>query len=91
MTYIFQEKNLGVPNIKKYMIKYFEYAFKEAKIYDNIYLDIFSPFFDLLSKTHYFKVFTIPILAEVIKKYKLMEKYKSAFINLIKKIVYILH
>ena len=61
MNNIFQEKKLDDPNFKKYIIIYFKFIFNKAKLYDHNYLDIFSPFFDLLSKTDYFKdVFTIP-------------------------------
>ena len=58
IIYIFKPKKF----FQEFIIKYFKFNFNKTKIIDNNYLDIFSPFFNLLSKTDYFKdVFTIPI------------------------------
>ena len=65
-------------NITDYIINFFKNY--EKKENDEIYIDIYSPFFDLLSKELYFwKKFIIPIISEFIDKNKLKNDYISFF------------
>ena len=65
-------------NITDYIINFFKNY--EKKENDEIYIDIYSPFFDLLSKEEYFwKKFIIPIISEFIDKNKLKNDYISFF------------
>ena len=80
--------NLEFKNIEKFIIKYFEsYDYNNIQnevrdyIYNKfLYIDIFSPFYDILSETKIFdKVFTITISTDIIKKYDLTNYYISEF------------
>ena len=73
-------KKLNIKYIKSYLINYFK-KYKESKNNDsNLYLDIFCPFFDLLSSQEYFsELFTIPIIIKFIEEYKLENEYISIF------------
>ena len=65
-------------DITDYIINFFKNY--EKKENDEIYIDIYSPFFDLLSKEEYFwKKFIIPIISEFIDKNKLKNDYISFF------------
>ena len=66
-------------DIKNYLIYYFEKNNKNSK-FTNIYLDIYSPFFDILSKTNFFSdIFTIIISINFIKEYRLEKDYIKTF------------
>ena len=71
---------LKIKYIKSYLVYYFK-KYKENKKDDsNLYLDIFCPFFDLLSNQEYFaELFTIPIDTLFIEKNKLENEYISTF------------
>ena len=65
-------------NITDYIINFFKNY--EKKENDEIYIDFYSPFFDLLSKEEYFwKKFIIPISSQFINKNDLKNDYKSFF------------
>ena len=71
---------LKIKYIKSYIVYYFK-KYKENKKDDsNLYLDIFCPFFDLLSNQEYFaELFTIPIDTLFIEKNKMENEYISTF------------
>lgn len=52
-----------------------EYLYYE----DDSLIDVFSPFFDIISKSKIFYQYTIPISINVIKKYNLKNDYTSIF------------
>ena len=68
-----------------YFKKYYEKIKEEGELYScknpEIIIDIYSPFFETLSKTEFFSdIFSIKILsAYLIKKYSLTKDYKNAF------------
>ena len=87
--------NIDIKIIKEYVVKCFEnYNFNNRDNYDNyeddeddnnneIYIDIYSPFFEILSKIKNFeKIFIIPISSILIEKYNLKNDYISIFNNL---------
>ena len=71
---------LKIKYIKSYIVYYFK-KYKENKKDDsNLYLDIFCPFFELLSNQEYFaELFTIPIDTKFIETNKMENEYISAF------------
>ena len=71
---------LKIKYIKSYIVYYFK-KYKENKKDDsNLYLDIFCPFFELLSNQEYFaELFTIPIDTKFIEKNEMENEYISAF------------
>ena len=85
---------IDIEVIKSYAINYFKKYLKDIKlknnneeilIYNNpeINIDIYSPFFDVISKTEIFEeIFTIPISIQIIEKYNLSNDFKSFFDNM---------
>ena len=73
-------KMLKIKYIKSYLVYLFK-KYKENKKDDsNLYLDIFCPFFDLLSNQEYFaELFTIPIDTKFIEQNKMENEYISTF------------
>ena len=73
-------ERLKIKFIKDYLIYYFK-KYKESKKDDsNLYIDIFCPFFNLLSTQEYFgDLFTIPIDMSFIKSNHIENEYISAF------------
>ena len=72
-------------SIKEYILFYLENINKNSNL-KNIYLDIYSPFFDILSKLNNFSdIFIIIISIKFIKKYKLEKDYIQAF-NILNKL-----
>ena len=71
---------LKIKYIKSYIVYYFK-KYKENKKDDsNLYVDIFCPFFDLLSNQQFFaELFTIPIDSLFIEKNKMENEYISTF------------
>ena len=72
-------------DMNKYLINYYERFIgnKEELKADEKSIDIFSPFFDILSKEPFFKeLFIIPIKISNVKKYNLIDDYISAFSKL---------
>ena len=53
----------------------------ELESIDNqeVLIDIYSPFFEIISKSKIFSIFTIPISIKMIKKYNLKKDYYSVF------------
>ncbi len=73
----FDEKDL-----LQYLINYYDNLFQNKDILkeDENIIDIYSPFFEVLSKEKFFKdLFIIPINIKNIKQYKLKDDYISAF------------
>ena len=73
-------ERLKIKFIKDYLIYYFK-KYKENKKEDsNLYIDIFCPFFNLLSSQEYFSdLFTIPIDMPFIESNYIENEYISAF------------
>ena len=73
-------EKLKIKYIKNYLVYYFK-KYKENKKDDsNLYIDIFCPFFDLLSNQEYFsELFTIPIVMPFIERNLMEKEYISAF------------
>ena len=62
---------------------YISYCIERKKLLSNIYLDIYSPFFEALSTTNYFSdIFTIIVSIKFIKGNNLENDYIQAFNNL---------
>ena len=79
---------LDIKIVESCIINYFNNFAYEIKKNNNINdnemaIDIYSPFFEIISKTELFEmIFTIPINTDLIKKNNLKEDYISAFENL---------
>ena len=74
-------------NMEKYLITYYDNYYKNKNNYDNpiIYIDIYSPFFPILSKTKYFwELFAISINTEFMHLNRLEAYYKYFFIDILK-------
>ena len=73
--------NINLDSLKSYLIDYYT---KNAGDFSNskILIDIYSPFFDVLSKSKCFELFIIPIEMDIINKYQLFNDYKKSFENL---------
>ena len=73
-------KKLKIKYIKSYLVYYFKKYNENKKDDSNLYLDIFCPFFDLLSNQEYFsELFTIPIDTRFIEQNKIENEYISTF------------
>ena len=73
-------KRLKIKYIKDYLIYYFKKYKEDKKDDSNLYIDIFCPFFNLLSTQEYFSdLFTIPIDMQFIKYNNIKNVYISAF------------
>ena len=73
-------------DLDELVLKYYEEIKDEKKnegeyLYyeDDSLIDVFSPFFDIISKSKIFYQYTIPISINVIKKYNLKNEYVSIF------------
>ena len=85
--------NIDIYNLKTYLVHYYKKYFNsliennktgfiDYKKYGKI-IDIYSPFFDILSKNDFFeKIFSIPIIIKTIEKYQLKNDYCKVFENL---------
>jgi len=73
-------ETLKIKYIKNYIVYYYK-KYKENKKDDsNLYIDIFCPFFELLSSQEYFsELFTIPIMMPFIRKNFMGKEYISTF------------
>ena len=73
-------ETLKIKYIKNYLVYYFK-KYKENKKDDsNLYIDIFCPFFELLSSQEYFsELFTIPIMMPFIRENLMENEYISTF------------
>ena len=73
-------KKFKINSIKNCIVNYFKKYKENNKDNSNLYIDIFCPFFELLSVQEYFSVlFTILIDITFIEKYKIINEYISAF------------
>ena len=74
--------NIDKNDMIKYLVHYYNELYKEKKIAknDENIIDIYSPYFDILSKKNFFKeLFIIPIRLKSIKYKNVIDDYKSAF------------
>jgi len=73
-------ETMKIKYIKNYIVYYFK-KYKENKKDDsNLYIDIFCPFFELLSSQEYFsELFTIPIMMPFIRENLMENEYISTF------------
>ena len=78
--FLYDLEKLKIKLNKDYIVYYFK-TYKENKKDDsNLYIDIFCPFFELLSIQEYFSdLFTIPIDMSFIKSNKITNEYIAAF------------
>jgi len=77
------QKKYNNSTIQNYLI----YCLEKNEKLENIYLDIYSPFFDILMKTNFFSdKFIIVISMSFIKENKLEKDYISAF-NKVNKLI----
>ena len=74
------KNNINLDALKSYLIEYYTNQKNLKK--EKILLDIFSPFFDELSKSDCFDLFIIPIEIDLIEKNQLNSDYRTAFENL---------
>ena len=87
--------NLDINTLQIYILNYYEKYLEKLKeknngeklyslkLYNNVLIDIYSPFFDFLSKTEIFEhIFTINISVNFIEKYNLKNDYILSFNNL---------
>ena len=82
--------NLDINTLQIYILNYYKDCIKKSKekknednLFINVLIDIYSPFFDFLSKTEIFEqIFAINIAANFIEKYNLKNDYILAFNNL---------
>ena len=71
---------INVNDINKYVMNYFQNIYVKDNIDYYKYIDVYSPFFDIISKSKIFeKHFIIPISIELIKNYELKNDYIRAF------------
>ena len=75
-----KKNNINLDSLKEYLIEFYENQ-KNLKR-EKLFLDIFSPFFEELSKSECFDLFIIPIEIDLIEKNQLNSDYKTAFENL---------
>ena len=78
-----KKNNINLDSLKEYLIEFYENQ-KNLKR-EKLFLDIFSPFFEELSKSECFDLFIIPIEIDLIEKNQLNNDYRAAFENLNKK------
>ena len=71
---------IDINDIKKYALNYFQNVDEEEVVDDYKYIEVYSPFFDIISKTKFLeKKFIIPISTELIDNYKLKNDYITTF------------
>ena len=80
LTSFVKINNINLDSLKTYLIEFYENQKNLKK--EKLFIDIFSPFFDELSKSECFDLFIIPIEIDLIEKNKLNNDYKTAFENL---------
>lgn len=69
--------NLNKKIVEDYIIKYFE-SYDYSKDDKVKYIEVYSPFFDILLKSKIFEEFTLPISVEFIEKNNLKNDYITA-------------
>ena len=75
------KNNLDIPTfIEKYGVNFFEKLNIKLKEPEKIFIDIHSPFFDIISNTELFgDIYIIPINIQFLEKYNLKDDYIKAF------------
>ena len=74
------KNNISLDSLNSYIVDYYKKNF--GNFNSKIFIDIYSPFFDVLSKGKCFELFIIPIEMDIIQKHQLLENYKNKFENL---------
>lgn len=83
LTSFIKKNNIDLDSLKEYLIEFYKNQKNLKK--EKIFLDIFSPFFEELSKSECFDLFIIPLEMDLIDKNQLNSDYIEAFENLNKK------
>ena len=77
----FVDKNkINLDSLKSYLIEFYQNQKNLKK--PKLFLDIFSPFYEELSKSDCFDFFIIPIEMDLIDKNQLISDYRTSFENL---------
>ena len=80
LTSFIDKNKINLDSLKSYLIEYYENQKNLKK--EKLFIDIFSPFFEELSKSACFDLFIILIEIDLIEKNQLNSDYKTAFENL---------
>ena len=80
LTSFIEKNKINLDSLKEYLIEFYENQKNLKK--EKLLIDIFSPFFEELSKRECFDLFIIPIEIDLIEKNQLNSDYKTAFENL---------
>ena len=83
LTSFIKKNNIDLDSLKEYLIEFYKNQKNLKK--GKLFLDIFSPFFEELSKSECFDLFIIPLEMDLIDKNQLNSDYIAAFENLKKK------
>ena len=83
LTSFIKKNNIDLDSLKEYLIEFYKNQKNLKK--EKLFLDIFSPFFEELSKSECFDLFIIPLEMDLIEKNQLNSDYRAAFENLNKK------
>ena len=83
LTSFIKKNNIDLDSLKEYLIEFYKNQKNLKK--GKLFLDIFSPFFEELSKSECFDLFIIPLEMDLIEKNQLNSDYIAAFENLNKK------
>ena len=83
LTSFIKKNNIDLDSLKEYLIEFYKNQKNLKK--EKLFLDIFSPFFEELSKSECFDLFIIPLEMDLIDKNQLNSDYIAAFENLNKK------
>ena len=83
LTSFIKKNNIDLDSLKEYLIEFYKNQKNLKK--EKLFLDIFSPFFEELSKSECFDLFIIPLEMDLIDKNQLNSDYRAAFENLNKK------
>ena len=74
------KNNINLDSLKSYLIEFYQNQKNLKK--PKLFLDIFSPFYEELSKSDCFDFFIIPIEMDLIDKNQLISDYRTSFENL---------
>ena len=80
LTSFIEKNKINLDSLKEYLIEF--YGNQKNLKKEKLLIDIFSPFFEELSKSECFDLFIIPIEIDLIEKNQLNSDYKTAFENL---------
>ena len=83
LTSFIKKNNIDLDSLKEYLIEFYKNQKNLKK--GKLFLDIFSPFFEELSKSECFDLFIIPLEMDLIDKNQLNSDYIAVFENLNKK------